>query len=125
MKVLVFAAGLAIQSCGSPSPNIILETSPFYKFHAPNFSEKDSERVIAEVQKFASERRMKFLLSRHGPEFGDFNASANSPNLNLKAVHVKHVGGGLNIYAISRGNPSPKDWKFARDFTCRVANKCT
>lgn len=121
----VLMAAMAYQAIGGRERNVITETPPFYRYHSRNFSEVNNEQIIAEVREFAGEHGMDFLLSRDGPEMGDFNASANGANLNLAVLHVKAVGGGLEIFAISRRSPTQGDWVITRSFTCRIARECS
>jgi len=126
MKLLFVLAAL-VASCQNHSGKeryVITETAPFYDYHSRTYSEGDNEKTIAEVRRFAVEKGMDFLLSHDGPQLGDFNASANGPDLNLHALHVKAVEGGLDIFAIARGNPAPKDRRVAEEFACRVAHHC-
>jgi hypothetical protein len=115
---------LGLSGCGDSERNVILDTSPFYVQRLPAFSESDSDRVIQEVKNYAREKRMDFLLSRDGPDVGDFNATAAARDINLKALHVKATGGGLELLAYARQTPTAENRKQVREFVCRVAKDC-
>jgi hypothetical protein len=117
------ALPLAFSACDNSERNVITGTAPFYHVSVA-FSKTDSDQVITDVQAFARQNRMDFLLSRDEPRPGDFNVSANSSSLNLKVLHVRGVADGLDVYAISRTGPNNEDWKLTKEFACKVAERC-
>ena len=122
-KTLSLVLFIALSNCDQSERNVITGVAPFYHLKT-TFSEHDSSATIAKVRDFADAHGMDFLVSRDGPMPGDFNASANGKDLNLEALHVKGVGGGLDIFAVSRNQPTDESWRLTREFTCRVAKIC-
>lgn len=69
-----------------------------------------TDQVIDVVRRFAAEKKMQFLLARESLPPGDLNVSANSRELNIKAMHTGAVGDtGFRIFAISRKPPTDAD----------------
>jgi hypothetical protein len=114
----------AVSSCGDSERNVILRTDPFYNRHVTMFSEADTGRVLDEVRQFADEKGMDFLISRDGPDRGDFNAIAAGRDINLQVMHIKVAGGGLDVLGYVHGKPTDKDRRLANEFFCRVTRDC-
>jgi hypothetical protein len=121
LSLAIAATGV---SCSDSERNVILRTEPFYKRHVSDFSEADSGRVVNEVRAFAHEREMDFLMSQDGPDPGDFNAMAAGQDINFQVMHIKVVGGGLDVLAYVRGKPTRRDRQLADEFYCRVTRGC-
>jgi hypothetical protein len=104
--------------------NVILGTSPFFTASTP-YREADTERVISSVRTFAAANGMEFLLAQESLERGDFNAHANTRNLNLQVLHVKAISPEtIEISAIARSKPTAADQAKAREFVCTVTKSC-
>ena len=68
---------------------------------------------------------MDFLLARESLEVGDFNASANSPSLNLHAMHVRTFDTGVDAFAIAKADATARDRVLVQQFLARVSASAT
>ena len=84
-----------------------------------------ADEIVALTRAFASENDMDFLLARESLPPGDFNTSANSPTLNIKAMHTGAVGhSGVQVFAIVPKKPTPRDMELVNDYVCRLEKNC-
>ena len=102
-----------------PERNVILETAPFYRTEL-RYDSSRAEAVITTVRSFSARHGMDFLLARESLRPGDFNASANGPSLNLKAMHIDGFHEGVAIFATARESPTPRDRALVGEFVAEV-----
>jgi len=63
---------------------------------------------------------MDFLLARESLGPGEFNASANGPLINLRAMHTEPLDWGVSVSAIARGEPTPQDRALVEEFVVKI-----
>jgi hypothetical protein len=123
-RAAVAGAALLLGSCDRAERNVVVRRSPFFEDTMP-YSQAETERVIATVHRFAQANGMDFLLSRDGPDPGDYNATAAGRDLNLKVIHTRMVSAGTTeISAYAPSEPTEADQKEARTFACVVKGRC-
>jgi hypothetical protein len=105
--------------CNNSERNVITEKTPFYQTEI-DFDKANTDSVIAAVQSFSQRHRMDFLLARKSLGPGEFNASANGPSINLRAMHSELLDRGVSISAIARGDPTPQDRALVEEFVALV-----
>jgi hypothetical protein len=118
------AATLLLVSCDQSERNVILEKSPFFQQTIP-YKADDTERVISAVRAFATANGIDFLISRDGPEAGDYNVTAAGNDLNFKVIHVRAISASTSdIMVYARAKPTGKDREKAEAFVCVVKDNC-
>lgn len=121
LKIIIISCALLLGSCDKSEKNVIVGKPPF--FHVTlTYSEGKAERTIDAVRSFAEKNDMNFLLAQKSLEAGDFNASANSRAINLKAMHVAAVSGRLEVFAIARDEPTPEQKALVSEFVASIKN---
>jgi hypothetical protein len=116
---------LLLGSCSDESErNIITERSPFFQAAMP-YNAADTERIVASVRRFADANGMDFLVSRDGPDPGDYNVTAASRELNLQVMHVRAISPTTtDVHAYMRTTASDADKVKVRQFVCVVKGEC-
>ena len=116
---LVFAT-----SCSDESErNVITERAPFYHVALP-YTSAETERIVASVHRFADANGMDFLVSRDGPERGDYNVTAAGQDLNLNVLHVRAISDTTDVSAYTRRAATDADKIQAVHFVCVVKGEC-
>jgi hypothetical protein len=100
---------------------VIKDTAPFYTTELPNNPER-ADAVVEAVRQFADRHQMDFLVAQRTLGPGEFNASANGPSLNVRAMHTNFFGGTIRIYATSRGAPTGEHQALVQEFVADVRN---
>jgi len=113
------AAMMLLAACDNSERNVIMATAPFFQTELA-FDGAHTDAVIGAVQSFSTRHRMDFLLARKSLPPGDFNASANGPTLNLRAMHIGGWDKGVSIIAIARGHPTTVQEALVDEFVARV-----
>jgi hypothetical protein len=125
-KCIPIGLALPAVSCSDQTErNVITERPPFYQTTIP-YKQRETDRIIASVQRYAETNDMDFLLARNSLPEGDYNATVAGRDLNFNVMHTQSISPETSdIYAISRAAPSEADQKKARQFYCVVAGKCS
>jgi len=114
--IVALPVGVVLASCGSSERNVISERAPFYTSEVP-FDEARIDTILTAVRAFSARHQMDYLVARESLGVGEFNVSANSAALNLKAFHTGSVNpGNVIIAAISRSEPTNQDKALADEF---------
>ncbi len=126
LRPCLIAIVMMLSACGAgggESERYVLtgnDTNLFFETQLPTNPAKVDE-IIAEVRSFGQEHGMDVLIARETLTPGDFNVSANSPTINLKAMHIAGAGDtGVQIFAIVPDAPTPTDEAMVRDFVGRI-----
>ena len=106
--------------CDNSERNVITEKAPFYQTTV-GFDQTRIDPVIESVRAFSRRHEMDFLVARQSLGPAEFNASADSPSLNLGAMHSEELDKGVvSIRAIARGEPTPQDKALLGEFVAQV-----
>ena len=122
-RVLATPLGLllivSLVGCDSSERYVITDAAPFYQTEV-GLDKTRIDSVIEAVRAFSQRHQMDFLLARQSLGPGEFNASADGPSLNLKAMHSELLDKGVSISAIARGNPTSQDKALVEEFVAQV-----
>lgn len=105
--------------CDDSERYVITEKAPFYEAEV-GYDKAHTDQVIEAVRSFSKRHHMDFLLARESLGPGEFNASANGPSLDLKAMHIAIFDKGVSIFAIARGAPTPQDKALVEEFVAEI-----
>ena len=105
--------------CDRSERNVITETAPFYQTEV-GYDKARIDLVIDAVRSFSHRHQMDFLLAGRSLGPGEFNASANGPSLNLRAMHSELLDRGVSVSAVARGNPTPEDKALVSEFVAKI-----
>lgn len=121
MRILLIALALLGHGCSGSDRNVILGTPPFIWIYVP-YEDGRSRAVIETVRSFAVEHQMRFMLGGQTDDPDDFNVSAVTESLNLRAMHVGPIDDRtLKVGATARGgSPTPAQQALAQEFLRRV-----
>jgi hypothetical protein len=119
----LLAMGVLFGCDGSSERNVILDTAPFFATTIP-FRPDRTDAVVEFVRAFSKQHQMDFLLARQSLGPGEFNASADGPSLNLKALRVSAIDGDkVQVFAIARGAPTANDKALVEEFVAQIRQR--
>lgn len=102
--------GLCVAGCApTRERNVIVGRAPFAQAQL-RFDPGATDRVIGAIRQWAAANGMVFRLAHDGRAPGDFNASADTADLNLKVARTGDADAThLHLSAIAKEQPTPAD----------------
>jgi hypothetical protein len=117
LLVLSFMLLIKYQQVYGPERNMIVGVAPFYQTEIP-YREGSEGEIVATVRAFAREHAMDYLGGPGHPTLdpGEFNLHAAGRRLNLGAVRGIPISPNIQIFAITRGEPTTNDRALTAEF---------